>query len=300
MIYSVAMFSDTSMLPGLHVTLLTLLRSLDALHSHNVTISVFLDSVPPREKELLRATHRLCDRGSQLELIDFSPSSPTDGDLLHGNATAYGRLSLARLLPNVRRCLYLDCDLVVNRCIVDVFGYFDGRSVLVADGVHPRGSSLDRELFAAVGLDMAGRCFNSGVMGIDLGLWREQEGDRIVAETAKRFRGMFRSADQALLNVAFCSNFVSAGNAINEHLYPSSPPMDLDATCIYHLVGSPKPWDMLGSLASNHYLMWRSLYDETAIRHRWPPSYASFRRSARLARQTFSSIWRRHVVSTTR
>jgi lipopolysaccharide biosynthesis glycosyltransferase len=286
----VALFSDVHMLPGLHVTLLSMLRAFETKKSSNIKIILYLDAVPKKEHLLLYRTHELCHKGSTLEIVDYSPKSPTGGDLLHGNATAYGRINLSHLLPSETRCVYLDCDLVVNKCISEIFEHFDGEHVLLVDGEGKREFSLDKNLFEYAGLDITGSYFNSGVMGIDLALWRKRKIDSIIESTSKNYKGKFKCADQSLLNLALHSSFKSIGKEFNSALYPSSPACDILENRIYHFIGSPKPWDLFGSISSNHFQMWKAIYKDTAISSRWYLKYSSMKRLINISKQSFKAL----------
>ena len=287
---TVALFSDKHMLPGLHVTLLSLLRALSPEWAPKTKVMLYLDGVPRSEQDLLRRTHQFCHKGSLLEIIDYTPLSPTGDDLLHGNATAYGRINLPHLIPDEARCVYLDCDLIVNSCISEIFQRFDDEHILLVDGTGKREYSLDKLLFRKAGLDLSGPCFNSGVMGINLGLWRDKDVDSIIKSTAIKFQGMFKSADQALLNVALHSSFKSIGNDFNTALFPTSPSCRILDKKIYHFVGSPKPWDFLGNFSSNHYKMWKSIYKDTSIGKKWHLRYTTIKRTFYVSRQSLKAI----------
>lgn len=278
------------MLPGLHVTLLSLLRALSPEQGTKTKIVLFLDNVPQREQDLLRKTHQTCHKDSLIKIIDHTPRSPTGGDLLHGNATTYGRLSLPRLLPQEPKCVYLDCDLIVNRCVSHIFKHFDDDHILLVDGSGKREYSLDKALFREAGLELSGPCFNAGVMGINLELWREREIDKIIESIAIQYKGMFKSVDQSLLNVALHSSFKSLGNDINTSLYPNSPPCRRLENKIYHFVGSPKPWDFLGSFSSNHFKMWKDFYVDTSISGKSPLRYTTAKRAFAISKQSFKAI----------
>lgn len=278
------------MLPGLHVTLLSSLRALSPEWAPKTKVMLFLDGVPRGEQDLLRKTHQSCHKGSLLEIIEYTPTSPSGGDLLHGNATAYGRINLPHLLPDEVKCVYLDCDLIVNRCISEIFQHFDDEHTLLVGGTGKREYSLDKSLFTKAGLDLTGACFNSGVMGINLGLWRDRNVDSIIESTAIKFRGMFKSADQAILNVALHSSFKSIGNDFNTALFPTSPSCRMTEEKIYHFVGSPKPWDFLGSFSSNHYEMWKSIYKDTSIGRKWPLRYTTINRCLNISKQSLRAI----------
>jgi len=72
---TVALFSDKHMLPGLHVTLLSLLRALSPEWAPKTKVMLYLDGVPRSEQDLLRRTHQFCHKGSLLEIIDYNQNS---------------------------------------------------------------------------------------------------------------------------------------------------------------------------------------------------------------------------------
>jgi lipopolysaccharide biosynthesis glycosyltransferase len=288
---AIALFSDVHMLPGLHVTVATLLDSLNDGEGKELKIHLFLDRVNQREQDFLKATHQARSRESSLILHDYSPSAPAGANSLHGNNTAYGRLHLTDLLPDDDYCIYLDCDLYINRSIVEMFSLFDEHSVLLVDGCGERKMSLDKNLFIAAGLDLDGPCFNSGVMGINLKLWRSLGVANRCSEVAERYKGLFLSADQALLNVALHDSFKAIGASWNRALFPSSPALCLMQPMVYHFIGSPKPWDVFGGSLSNHSSLWMAAYADTAIGARSTLRYASMNRSLRISRQAWRT-WR--------
>jgi lipopolysaccharide biosynthesis glycosyltransferase len=287
--HAIALFSDSHMLPGLHVTILSLLDALRANEGAGLDLHVFFDRVRPAEQQRLQRTHASHARGTSLTLHEFSPISPRGANSLHGNQTAYGRLYLSDLLPDYDRCVYLDSDLFVNRSVADLFELFDDEAVLLVNGVDDREWSLDRELFEKANLDMSKPCFNSGVMGMNLKLWRELMVSELCEQTALAYRGMFRSADQALLNVALHDSFKAVGRMWNLPLNPATRHPDELGEAIYHLVGSPKPWDIFGRFLSNHYKMWHSCYRRTALSGRLVLRYSSLARCVRISRQGWAA-----------
>jgi lipopolysaccharide biosynthesis glycosyltransferase len=292
---AVALFCNHIMLPGLHVTISTLLKSLAPESRKHVTLHAFLDEVADKEKSLLRATHERFSNGVGLVIHDYSPRAPSGGNSLHGNTTTYGRLHLADLLPDHDRCVYLDVDLVVNRSIAELFEHFDESSVVIADGTGLRESSLDKKLFAEAGLDMSGKCFNAGVMGLNLALWRSRQISALCNEVSRKYAGKFLSADQALLNVALHDTFKPVGDDWNTPLYPSTPALSHPESRIYHFVGSPKPWDLFGAQLVANQSMWKREYESTEIGGGSPLRYASIKRSLRIVRQTAKALMDRRT-----
>jgi lipopolysaccharide biosynthesis glycosyltransferase len=273
----IAIFSDRLMLPGMHVTLATLLRTLEAEEARRYEVHLFLNGVNEREQGWLRETHARHSRGSGLLIHDYVPAAPVGGRLYYGTATAYGRLYLAQLLP-YDRCLYLDCDLYLNRSVGGLWELIDEEHVLVVDGAGVRGNSVDRELFLRTGIDLNGRYFNSGVMGMNLKLWRERGIMEQCEELALQHGEWFLSADQAVLNVVLHDAFRSAGVEWNTSLYPTAPQLNRVESRVYHFEYSPKPWDILGRHLHGNYSLWSDVYRQTAIAHRHPLRYTSSRR----------------------
>jgi lipopolysaccharide biosynthesis glycosyltransferase len=93
--------------------------------------------------------------------------------------STYARLLLSDVLPaHVDRVLYLDCDLVVRRCIGELYDLeFDGA---VALAVQATAAPFVCSLWGVGGWFEAGRAasdvnFNAGVMLIDLAAWRREK-----------------------------------------------------------------------------------------------------------------------------
>lgn len=289
----IALFSDRHMLPGLHVTLVTLLRSFTGAEAGDYEVHLFLDRVNRREKEWLRETHRRHSQGSRLIVHDYSPSAPKGGNLYYGSSTAYGRLALAQLLPDHDRCVYLDCDLLVNHSPAALFDAIDDAHVLVVDGCYHRKGSVDEELFRETGIDLNGHYFNSGVMGINLALWRERRISEQCEQLSRRYGHLFRSADQAILNTILHDSFVAIGQQWNLPITPASPGLQRTAAKILHFEHSPKPWDLGGAYLHRNYSLWKEVYQETAIAKRSALRYSSLKRLRKIAPATWKLFLQR-------
>jgi lipopolysaccharide biosynthesis glycosyltransferase len=291
---TLALFSDRNMLPGLHVTLLSLLESLGPGTGEPVEIRVFCDRVDREEQELLRRTHAASAAKAALRLHDYSPQAPPGGPSLLGNQTIYGRLHLAELLPECDRCVFLDADLLVNRCVRGLAAAIDGRHPIAAVGIVRRGESMDRRFFATLGLDPGKPCLNAGVMAIDLELWRKRQVRDRCFQIAREHPGEFLVADQTMLNAALDDDWKPIDRAWNTLLRPGAPPVTALEPRIYHFVQSPKPWDFPGGQLSNHHVLWKAFFARTAlgsVRRR----YTSAWRNVRILRQTIQLMMSRRL-----
>jgi lipopolysaccharide biosynthesis glycosyltransferase len=92
---------------------------------------------------------------------------------------AYARLYIPGVLPpETDRALYLDCDLIVRRCIGDLFDLpmGDFAAMGVADGGSPYVSSLyGVPYWAQFGRRADDTNFNSGVLLLNLPIWRNED-----------------------------------------------------------------------------------------------------------------------------
>jgi lipopolysaccharide biosynthesis glycosyltransferase len=101
-------------------------------------------------------------------------------EALHGiTRAAYGRLFIPWVLPReTDRVLYLDCDIIVRRCIGDLFDSPIGD--FAAMGVPDAGSPFVSSLYGVPFWSRYGRRaddinFNSGVLLMNLPVWRDED-----------------------------------------------------------------------------------------------------------------------------
>ncbi|MEM7792646.1 MAG: glycosyltransferase [Verrucomicrobiota bacterium] len=285
----IVFFCDWQMLPGLHVSLLSLLESLkiaDPLH-----IVVFADKLPLSEKELLKKTHEIQPKNTTFEIRDYSADKLKGGSDLHGNTTAYGVFYLAdELLPEVDLCLTLDSDILVNTNVHKMFEYFDENHILLVDGTAERKWDYHKLLYEAAGLDMEKPCFNSGITGINLELWREKKITQRCQEVALKYTDMLAGSDQAILNIALHQDFLAWGSRYNTSLRLKNPTIDKIEDVIYHFVGAPKPWDLFGRSLHNNYSVWKEVYDRTAAGNVPLRRYISINRTRKIWRSVVR-VW---------
>ncbi|MEM1222039.1 MAG: glycosyltransferase [Verrucomicrobiota bacterium] len=285
----VVFFCDWQMLPGLHVSLLSLLESLetaDPLH-----IVVFADNIPESEKVLLMKTHEAKPKNTTFEIRDYSAEKLKGGSDLHGNTTGYGVFYLAdELLPEADLCLKLDSDILVNTNVHEMFEYFDEKHVLLVDGTAKRDWDRHKKLYEAAGLDMDKSCFNAGITGMNLKLWREKKITQLCQEVALKYTDMLAGSDQAILNVALHDDFLAWGSRYNTSLRLKNPTINQMENVIYHFVGAPKPWDLFGKSLHNNYPVWKAVYDRTAAGEFPLRRYISINRTRKIWRSVVR-VW---------
>jgi hypothetical protein len=115
--------------------------------------------------------------------------------------------------------------------------------------------ALENRFFASLGIDPECPCFNSGAMLVDTREWKRQGCfDRII-EFCTKYPKELRAADQTALNALYSTNCFALPAQFNVKLSSVERKCEIDSG-IYHFLGSPKPWDLLGSLFHPYYSTW--------------------------------------------
>lgn len=117
--------------------------------------------------------------------------------------SAYARLFAAEMLPqDMDRVLYMDCDMIVNADLSELWHYdLQGNCLgAVQDQVT---SSIKR----AVGVDPEISYFNSGLLLIDLNLWRQKRCGELCLHFIEQHEGRVIHHDQGVLNGVFVSQW---------------------------------------------------------------------------------------------
>jgi lipopolysaccharide biosynthesis glycosyltransferase len=187
------------------------------------------------------------------EFIDFEPKEHFGSfSSLHGDWTPYGRLLLADFI-NEDRVLYLDSDLVVEVDVLNVRQIELSGFILAAVGGGRFKHTLGHQFYIQrLGLDPDWEYFNSGVLLLNLELWRKNKIKEQCLELANQSPDL-PSHDQSLLNMFCRGQFAKLPNSFNCEWLAHCRKPEISNKMILHFVGSPKPWDPLGYLLNNGY-----------------------------------------------
>ncbi|HLO84742.1 MAG TPA: glycosyltransferase family 8 protein [Nostocaceae cyanobacterium] len=177
--------------------------------------------------------------------VDFSFYEVNDQDVenlkvsAHISSAAYYRLLAPDLLPqNLDKVLYLDSDLVVNGSIAELYNYDLTNYVIAAN----RGDG--KAVSAKKRLQLKGDYyFNSGVMLINLRIWREMQIGKQCIEYIRKYPDQVLLWDQDALNKIIDGQFFHLDKKWNSlvDLYAGKSTVDRESTII-HFIGSLKPW----------------------------------------------------------
>lgn len=144
----------------------------------------------------------------------------------------YYRLKLSELLPDVDRVIYLDCDVVVNRSLKELFN--SDLEGLAIGGVTDINKRMVRKNPNYV---------NAGMLVMDLKTIREQNIEPKFLEWTKEHIDTIKMGDQEIINEVLKGRIkllkenwnVQSSNFVNRSSYTHEP-------YIIHFVSKRKPW----------------------------------------------------------
>lgn len=202
----------------------------------------------------------------------------------HITAAAYARLFIPAMLPDsVTKALYLDCDLIVRRCVGDLFDVPMGEyaAMAVANAGAPYVSSpLGLPYWSRFGRRADEVNYNSGVLLMNLAAWRD--GDVTGAALSYLAKEHLFQGDQAAINAVLPGRIGTLDPRWNQQTghfaqafqgalsYPEEQLEQLLAEpWVVHFTTHVKPW----SYAATHPFRgeWFARLDETPYRG-WRPS----------------------------
>ncbi len=163
--------------------------------------------------------------------------------------TTYHRLMLARLLPpEVERAIWLDCDMLVERDLTALWNVdLDGHALLAArDRLVPLVSSrYGVRSWRSLGLRAEAAYFNSGVMVVDVGRWRDEQVEDRAVRYLRGHRDEIVFWDQEGLNAVLSDRWKEIDPRWN---WPARTEPDArsgpaeQGPWILHFNGMLKPW----------------------------------------------------------
>ncbi len=113
-----------------------------------------------------------------------------------GSLSQYARLFVSSDLPSdIDRVLYLDCDIVVNKSIKELWNIdLQGKTIAALN------DAFSSQYRANIGLQKNDVMFNSGVMLIDLNRWKETKVEERLLRFIESKNGKIQQGDQGALN----------------------------------------------------------------------------------------------------
>lgn len=113
-----------------------------------------------------------------------------------GSLSQYARLFVSSDLPqDLKRVLYLDCDILINRSIKELWNLdMHGKTIAALMDAFSKTYRMN------INLQPSDIMFNSGVMLIDLDKWKKQKVEQRLLTFISNKRGKIQQGDQGALN----------------------------------------------------------------------------------------------------
>lgn len=248
-----AVIADKNIEVGLHTTIYSALKNLNS--ESKAVVHLFLKNYSDLDLQAIRLTIKEFSEKCELKIYDAGKIDLGTGKALHGNKMPYVLFKVPDLVE-AETVICLDADLLI---ITDLFTLFntdlEENAVGVVGSVTLKFAMLKEKLFLnSVGVSDYSIYFNTGVLLVDTAKWRKQNLTNKCLEFAASYPQQLYTADQTVLNAVLTNCVTFIPEKYNIHCYPQSPAINLDqADGIYHFVGSPKPWDLMGEFLHNSY-----------------------------------------------
>jgi lipopolysaccharide biosynthesis glycosyltransferase len=208
------------------------------------------------------------------------PQRDVDGLKVYGHITTamYYRLHLARMIPDdVKKVIYLDSDIIVKDSISGLLDIDLSKHALAAvpDAFVARDASIRTKL----GLCEDAKYFNSGMLIINLDLWKEHEIGTRAIDFAKSNPESITYPDQCALNHVVQGNYFVLDPKWNfqvhhmrrrsQYRVHRSSREEAERAVIIHFTTADKPWLYMCSHPLKHlyfdylqYTVWRDVKEQ--------------------------------------
>ena len=230
--------------------LMVVIKSVCENTKSNIKFYILDDSIEDSLKDSIKrqiAPYKNCD----IEFINVEyPNTFSDCRVVrYISKTAYVRLLIPDLKPELKKIIYLDIDIVVNTDIAELYNQDLGEYIIGA-----RYEKYVEEYHSVVskknlGIDDRHGYFNSGVLLIDCEKWRENNITNLLKEAYVRCKNGMTYHDQDLLNVVFSPNkylqLDKKFNCLSMDSYVE------DKNMIFHYAGNLKAWQFPPDLKTN-------------------------------------------------
>lgn len=197
----------------------------------------------------------------------------------HLTVTAYSRILIPEMIPEVDgRILYLDCDVVVNSPLDELFDV-DLRGTPAGAVRNQTPAARSAMLNSYLGRGIETPYFNSGVLLIDTAEWRRQGIGEKGMRFAKTWKAESGDHDQAVLNYVLTDNWAELDLKWNSNPRETTPELASEMP-LQHFWGKRKPF------FADYPKEYRVVYD----RYRRMTPWRSKRRTTRFERRLMKRI----------
>lgn len=194
--YRVVYASDDNFSEVMGISIVSLLDN--NKEAKNINIYILDSGISETNKENIRAICKSYERNEPIfiEAINIEKKLNMSVQLDRGSVTQYARLFISELLPKeIERVLYLDCDIIVNKSLTELWNLnLNGKTIAALM------DAFSKYYRKNIELNDSDIMFNSGVMLIDLERWKKLNIEDKLINFIKRNNGKIQQGDQGVLN----------------------------------------------------------------------------------------------------
>lgn len=229
-----------------------------SIYVHNEDANLYLMGVSLNDQSRKVVADTANQFGRKIEIIDIDPQLLNNFPATERwTVAAWSRLYADSLLPRgLGKVLYLDCDILVVADLSDLFELdMEGKSTAARGGSDQEEFVVERR--HALNLGQNDPYFNSGVLLMDLPVWREKKLGQKCIEFGQKNAAILTHYDQCSINGALVGDFYALDDCYNAipfwHDFQSKNPQ------IIHFASGRKPWSNSPVWGSELYRFYRSL-----------------------------------------
>lgn len=248
---------DNNFLPQSATSICSLCENNKNFNEINIYIASY--KISEINKEKLKKLVKKYNRNlTIIELGDLSKYFDFEFDSSGWPPVTLARLVIDKLLPSeVDKILYLDSDVIVRRCLDELWDV-DMKDNVLAMSIEP---TVDKERKTKIGLNDY-PYYNAGVMLMNLDKWRKTKACQRIFDFFKSFGGKLFAADQDAINGTLKDEIYTLSPAYNSYnifyQYPykfmkklmgnikyvtkGEYTMAIENPYIVHFLGEERPW----------------------------------------------------------
>lgn len=236
---NIALASDNNYAQHLGITIISILEN--SGNPENVNFHILENGINQENIENIKSIAKKYNCKLSFYKIDQSQTQNFP-EIDYLTKAAYLRLFLPNIIPQeINKILYLDCDLVVLKDIRYLYE-IDLKNKPLAAVKDVKSQEIIRIYFYH-GLKSY---FNSGVMLIDLGVWRKQNVTEKSIEFINKHAKELTTADQDVLNCLFKDDWLELPKIYNtDPKHEAANSLPAKDTAILHYSDKIKPWSYL-------------------------------------------------------
>lgn len=209
--------------------------------SETANIHIICEGFQESDKETLRKSFQHENLGTVVfEDLDASRVSSFRSTAYLKSKMSYARYYIADFFPSLKKCVYLDIDLLVYKDVAELMHMDLGDNVLAAAiDIAARAEFPDYSIGQRLGLKDPKKYFNAGVLVIDLDHWRANDTTAKIVDLTLEKADILHSQDQDALNIMFEDKILELDICWNVSQYEKPFPVNGN---VVHLLGTIKPW----------------------------------------------------------